>query len=148
MRQTLTTLGGWGQRSEVRGEDSLPRCEDREFQCFHPGTSFGQSLFPGADCVHTTVSMVTPVADIQMCPLSLCSCTRGWRCCVRCAGCTWRSCAGSVSATRSPPTPCSRRSTGSCSPRTPSCPPPPLTDRSLEQRDFTVDYTTGLIFDS
>lgn len=60
-------------------------------------------------------------ADSQACPCSPCSSTRRWQRCVHCAACTWRSCAGSVSATRSRCTRSSPRSTRSCSPPRPSC---------------------------
>lgn len=60
-------------------------------------------------------------ADAQTCPCPPCSSTRRWQRCVHCAACTWRSCTGSVGATRSLCTRSSLPSTRSCSPPRPSC---------------------------
>lgn len=75
-----------------------------------------------------------------MCLCPPCRCTRGWQCCVHCAVCTWRSCAGSVSVTHSLLTLCSLHSTRSCSPPRQSCSRGPLTEDS-RQCAKTITHT-------
>lgn len=110
------------RKFDAQGKFQSPGCSNTKIKglyapCFISVSTRKIAGFPRC-CRKLTAKCVCPP----------CSCTRGWRCCARCAVCTWRSFAGLVSGTRSQLTLCFLRSTRSCSHQRQSFCRGPLTD--------------------
>lgn len=104
-----------------------------------------ESLMPkvsaGQEILNHENTFLLPVGGVTKYARLPCSCTRRWQCCVPCAACTWRSCAGSVSAIRSLFTLCSLHSTRSCSPPRLTCCRGTLSDDCEPQHAQTIACT-------